>query len=764
MSPSARRLRGRRSSPSASTGRAREAPAARRSPAVDRRRPPPVADIAGAAPPSARVQLPSAVASDRALEREAYARRATPRASAPAEDGGRARARSACCGGSARRIEEIASLRGGMMQQDRTRARAARRSRSPSASSAARCTIDRELLVAMARVAHRAARRERRGDHPAATRRLRRRRRAARPPRSARRDRARRRSERRPRAAACVAPPSASSTPASTRRSREIARALLGDEHEQEAGAHGDAAGADAGFSLAAYLARLRRVEPAPVMGQVVRVVGLLVESTGPAASVGEICEVRTGRGAAAAGRGRRVPRRPAAVGAARRHGRHPARRSHRLDAAASLTIPVGDALLGRVIDGLGRPIDGLRPARRRTELAPLKPPALNPLDRDPITVPIGTGVRAIDALLTCGRGQRIGVFGGSGVGKSTLLGMMARGTEADVVVLGLVGERGREVRSFLEHDLGPRGLERSVVVVSTSDSPPLARLRAAYAATAIAEAFRDAGQARAADDGLGHALCDGAARGRPRRGRAADRRRAIRRRCSRCCRGCSSARAPSATRQHHRVLHRARRRRRSQRADRRRGARHPRRPHRARRAIWRRAITIRRSTSCTASAGRCRTSRRSTIARKAGAGPRVAGDAPRQRRSRQRRRLRARQQSRASTRALARRDAIDRFLCQSADTAGRLPDAIAALADALTMADVPLPRGCGARPAAAAGERRRARRWRAAEARFREAEACLAAGAPNRRRGPSGADRGTQRRGTDVARSSSGTGIGLSD
>jgi FliI/YscN family ATPase len=116
-------------------------------------------------------------------------------------------------------------------------------------------------------------------------------------------------------------------------------------------------------------------------------------------------------------------------------------------------------------------------------------------MERESIKTPIGTGVRAIDALLTCGRGQRIGVFGGSGVGKSTLLGMMARGTEADVVVLGLIGERGREVRSFIEEDLGPRGLERSVVVVSTSDSPPLARQRAAYAATAIAEAYREEGK-----------------------------------------------------------------------------------------------------------------------------------------------------------------------------------------------------------------------------------------------------------------------------
>ena len=161
---------------------------------------------------------------------------------------------------------------------------------------------------------------------------------------------------------------------------------------------------------------------------------------------------------------------------------------------AGVLTVPAGRALLGRVIDGLGQPMDGLGPIAAVAH-APLRPPAMNPMDREPVTVPIGTGVRAIDGLLTCGRGQRIGVFGGSGVGKSTLLGMMARGTEADVVVLGLIGERGREVRSFLEHDLGTAGLARSVVVVSTSDSPPLARLRAAYAATAIAESFRDEGK-----------------------------------------------------------------------------------------------------------------------------------------------------------------------------------------------------------------------------------------------------------------------------
>ena len=248
-----------------------------------------------------------------------------------------------------------------------------------------------------------------------------------------------------------------------------------------------------ADLSLDAYVRRVAKIETMPVVGQVMRVVGLLVESQGPPAGIGEVCEVRTERG-------RPVPvevvgfrdGRLLSVPLSETAGIRPGDRlvsSGRLPA-----IPVGDSLLGRVIDGFGHPLDGKGPIGPAV-MAPLTPPALNPLDRDAVSIPIGTGVRAIDALLTCGRGQRVGVFGGSGVGKSTLLGMMARGTEADVVVLCLVGERGREVRSFLEHDLGPRGLERSVVVVSTSDNPALGRLRAAYAATAIAEAFRDAGR-----------------------------------------------------------------------------------------------------------------------------------------------------------------------------------------------------------------------------------------------------------------------------
>jgi len=246
--------------------------------------------------------------------------------------------------------------------------------------------------------------------------------------------------------------------------------------------------------SLAAYLSQVPALDPAPIVGHVTRVVGLLVESRGPVASVGEICEVRPQRGGQAllvevvGFRDGRLLSVPLGDTSGISSG------DRILARGASLTIPCGPELLGRVLDGLGRPIDGRGPISASGRV-PLKTPAMNPMDRDPIAEPLGTGVRAIDSLLTCGRGQRLGIFGGSGVGKSTLLGMMARGTEADVVVLGLIGERGREVRSFLEKDLGPRGLERSCVVASTSDSPPLARLRAAYAATAIAEHFRDAGK-----------------------------------------------------------------------------------------------------------------------------------------------------------------------------------------------------------------------------------------------------------------------------
>ena len=251
--------------------------------------------------------------------------------------------------------------------------------------------------------------------------------------------------------------------------------------------------GTPEGFSLQRHLEIARRAPSLTVSGEVVRTVGLLVESRGPRARVGELCDVVGSDGQVLPvevvgfkdGLLQSVP-----LGTT--SGIRPGDRL--VARGGSASVQVGPELLGRVIDGLGRPLDG-GPAVDTVEEYPLQPPPLNPLSRDPIVAPMGTGVRAIDAMLTCGKGQRLGLFGGSGVGKSTLLGMMARGTGADIAVIALVGERGREVRAFLEHDLGAEGLARSVVVVSTSDNPPLVRLRAAYAATSIAEYFRDQGK-----------------------------------------------------------------------------------------------------------------------------------------------------------------------------------------------------------------------------------------------------------------------------
>ena len=156
--------------------------------------------------------------------------------------------------------------------------------------------------------------------------------------------------------------------------------------------------------------------------------------------------------------------------------------------------LPVGDALLGRILDGAGRPLDGLGSLGEVT-LVPLAAPTINPLTRAPIDSVLDVGVRAINGLLTVGRGQRMGLFAGSGVGKSVLLGMMARYTQADVIVVGLIGERGREVKEFIEHNLGPEGLRRSVVVAAPADVSPLLRLQGAVYATKLAEYFRDQGK-----------------------------------------------------------------------------------------------------------------------------------------------------------------------------------------------------------------------------------------------------------------------------
>lgn len=222
--------------------------------------------------------------------------------------------------------------------------------------------------------------------------------------------------------------------------------------------------------------------------GRVTQLIGQLVESEGPFCSAGELCEVVDAHGVAFPGeivgfRGTTVLSMPLARPSGIRYG------DRVVTWGARPQVRVGQGLLGRVIDGLGEPIDSLGPCERRDSQM-LEAAAPLPMERDPIREPIGCGVRAVDAFLTCGRGQRVGIFGGSGVGKSTLIGMMARNTSADLTVLALVGERGREVRHFLEEALGEEGRKRTVVVVSTSDQSPLLRIRAALAATAISEYF----------------------------------------------------------------------------------------------------------------------------------------------------------------------------------------------------------------------------------------------------------------------------------
>jgi flagellum-specific ATP synthase len=228
--------------------------------------------------------------------------------------------------------------------------------------------------------------------------------------------------------------------------------------------------------------------------GRVRDLIGLIVEATGLEAEVSEVCTIDTGRGRAP------VPAEVVGFRAGRTllmalgeaTGIGPGARVSA--SGRALRVDVSDDLLGRTLDGLGRPLDGLGPmASARSRVVEAPPP--DPLERPRIHERVSLGVRALDALVPCGRGQRLGIFAGSGVGKSSLLGMIARSTSADVNVICLVGERGREVREFIERDLGPEGMARSVVVVATSDQPALVRIKAAFTATTIAEHFRDKGR-----------------------------------------------------------------------------------------------------------------------------------------------------------------------------------------------------------------------------------------------------------------------------
>jgi len=241
------------------------------------------------------------------------------------------------------------------------------------------------------------------------------------------------------------------------------------------------------------YIAAVESAKPIRMHGKVSQVVGLVIEGYCPDTSVGTICEIRPVEGqpipAEVVGfRNNKTLLMP--LGELRGVG---------LDSLISVrrekaTMGVGPLMLGRIIDGLGNPIDGKGPLHVEEEY-PIYATPVNPMSRKPIRKPLDLGIRSINGLLTCGQGQRVGIMAGSGVGKSTLLGMIARYTEADINVIALIGERGRELREFIEKDLQEEGLKKSVVVVATSDQPPLVRMRGAFIATTIAEYFQKQGK-----------------------------------------------------------------------------------------------------------------------------------------------------------------------------------------------------------------------------------------------------------------------------
>lgn len=241
------------------------------------------------------------------------------------------------------------------------------------------------------------------------------------------------------------------------------------------------------------YRSQLEGLIPSAIYGSVLRIEGMLAAVAGFPAPVGAVVEIERQGSSAVTGEvvgfkdGLTLVYPFDVLTGVRRGNRVHLRRTSRF-------VRVGDALLGRVLDAHGHTCDKLPPPAlsERVRLARRPPTAM---ERPPIDKPLSTGIRALDGMLTCGRGQRMGIFAGSGVGKSVALGMMARYTSADVIVVGLIGERGREVNEFLERDLGPEGLSRSVVVVATSDEPALMRVQAAMTATAVAEYFRDQGK-----------------------------------------------------------------------------------------------------------------------------------------------------------------------------------------------------------------------------------------------------------------------------
>jgi FliI/YscN family ATPase len=246
-------------------------------------------------------------------------------------------------------------------------------------------------------------------------------------------------------------------------------------------------------LDLSRFARAVREMDPVQTAGQVVKMIGLIVESRGPACAAGDFCEIQTRAGRTV--RAQVIGFRDGHVLSMPLEETSGIQLGDRIVARRQdARLAVSGELLGRVVDGFGRPIDGGPPIAPQAYYDLYAAPP-GPLEREPITEPLATGIRVIDSLLTCGRGQRVGIFGGSGVGKSTLLGSLVRNSEADVAVLALVGERNREVRDFIEKDLGPEGLRRSLVVVATSDRPAPLRVRACFVALAAAEFFRDQGK-----------------------------------------------------------------------------------------------------------------------------------------------------------------------------------------------------------------------------------------------------------------------------
>lgn len=246
-------------------------------------------------------------------------------------------------------------------------------------------------------------------------------------------------------------------------------------------------------LDLNRYVDLVNQIDPLRSTGEVIEMRGLLIESTGPAAAIGDFCEIlstsgRTIRVQVVGFRDGRVLSMPLEETDGLRLGDIVLARPH------AAKVAVGPQLLGRVLDGFGCPMDGLPPIEAAASYDLYRNPE-SPLTRVHITETLVTGIRAIDGMLPIGKGQRIGIFGGSGVGKSTLLGAMARESSADVNVIALIGERNREVRAFIDHDLGEAGRARSVVVAATSDRPALQRVRACFVALAIAEYFKDQGK-----------------------------------------------------------------------------------------------------------------------------------------------------------------------------------------------------------------------------------------------------------------------------